>query len=129
VAASVSVPLQPSSLLVPVHQYDLAPSYYIFAGLVFVPLTQPFLHEWGTTLLSAPVVVHVIAVRLTSQSLIVMLVVCARGPCGAGEEWYNACPRKLCDRAMNGEKMEPDQQVVVLSHGMHARGPLHHPRV
>ncbi|MED6183275.1 Protease Do-like 10, mitochondrial [Stylosanthes scabra] len=37
-------PLQP---LVPVHQFDKLPSYYIFAGLVFVPLTQPYLHEYG----------------------------------------------------------------------------------
>lgn len=36
--------LQP---LVPVHQFDKVPSYYIFAGLVFVPLTQPYLHEYG----------------------------------------------------------------------------------
>lgn len=36
--------LQP---LVPVHQFDTLPSYYIFAGLVFVPLTQPYLHEYG----------------------------------------------------------------------------------
>jgi len=33
--------------LVPVHQFDKLPSYYIFAGLVFVPLTQPYLHEYG----------------------------------------------------------------------------------
>ncbi|XP_010528621.1 PREDICTED: protease Do-like 10, mitochondrial [Tarenaya hassleriana] len=37
-------PLQP---LVPVHQFDTLPSYYIFAGFVFVPLTQPYLHEYG----------------------------------------------------------------------------------
>ena len=36
--------LQP---LVPVHQFDKLPSYFIFAGLVFVPLTQPYLHEYG----------------------------------------------------------------------------------
>lgn len=36
--------LQP---LVPVHQFDKLPSYFIFAGLVFIPLTQPFLHEYG----------------------------------------------------------------------------------
>ncbi|KAJ8466287.1 hypothetical protein OPV22_028839 [Ensete ventricosum] len=42
---SISVrPLQP---LVPVHQFDKLPSYYIFAGLVFVPLSQPYLHEYG----------------------------------------------------------------------------------
>lgn len=37
-------PLQP---LVPVHQFDKSPSYFIFAGLVFIPLTQPYLHEYG----------------------------------------------------------------------------------
>ncbi|KAJ4810393.1 protease Do-like protein [Rhynchospora pubera] len=42
---SISVrPLQP---LVPVHQFDKLPSYYIFAGFIFVPLTQPYLHEYG----------------------------------------------------------------------------------
>ncbi|KAG9131323.1 hypothetical protein Leryth_006161 [Lithospermum erythrorhizon] len=29
--------------LVPVHQFDKLPSYFIFAGLVFVPLTQRYL--------------------------------------------------------------------------------------
>ncbi|CAA6663893.1 unnamed protein product [Spirodela intermedia] len=42
-----SVTLQPLQPLVPVHQFDKLPSYYIFAGLVFVPLTQPYLHEYG----------------------------------------------------------------------------------
>ncbi|CAA0814505.1 Protease Do-like 10- mitochondrial [Striga hermonthica] len=36
--------LQP---LVPVHQFDKLPSYFIFAGLVFIPLTHPYLHEYG----------------------------------------------------------------------------------
>ncbi|KAI4342856.1 hypothetical protein MLD38_027424 [Melastoma candidum] len=42
-----SVALRPLTPLVPVHQFDKLPSYYIFAGLVFVPLTQPYLHEYG----------------------------------------------------------------------------------
>ncbi|KAF7809555.1 protease Do-like 10, mitochondrial [Senna tora] len=42
-----SIILRPLKPLVPVHQFDKLPSYYIFAGLVFVPLTQPFLHEFG----------------------------------------------------------------------------------
>lgn len=34
--------------LVPANQYDIMPSYFIFAGLVFQTLTQPFLsQEWG----------------------------------------------------------------------------------
>ncbi|KAL2335785.1 hypothetical protein Fmac_016998 [Flemingia macrophylla] len=43
----LSVIVQPIQSLVPVHQFDKLPSYYIFAGLVFIPLTQPYLHEYG----------------------------------------------------------------------------------
>ncbi|KAJ6848418.1 protease Do-like 10, mitochondrial [Iris pallida] len=42
-----SISLRPLPPLVPVHQFDKLPSYYIFAGFVFVPLTQPYLHEYG----------------------------------------------------------------------------------
>ncbi|ERN20200.1 protease Do-like 10, mitochondrial [Amborella trichopoda] len=43
----LSVVVHPLKALVPVHEYEKLPSYYIFAGLVFVPLTQPYLHEYG----------------------------------------------------------------------------------
>lgn len=43
----LSVPLQAPMPLVPPHQFDQAPKYFIFAGLVFIRLTQPYLHEWG----------------------------------------------------------------------------------
>ncbi|CAA7055811.1 unnamed protein product [Microthlaspi erraticum] len=42
-----SITLRPLQPLVPVHQFDQLPSYYIFAGFVFIPLTQPYLHEYG----------------------------------------------------------------------------------
>ncbi|KXZ41883.1 hypothetical protein GPECTOR_252g630 [Gonium pectorale] len=44
---SYDLTVTPNDLLVPVHCYDRLPSYYMFAGLVFVPLTQPYLHEYG----------------------------------------------------------------------------------
>ncbi|GAA0170229.1 hypothetical protein LIER_24535 [Lithospermum erythrorhizon] len=40
-----SIKLRPLQRLVPVHQCDKLPSYFIFAGLVFIPLTQPYLDE------------------------------------------------------------------------------------
>ncbi|XP_038891212.1 protease Do-like 10, mitochondrial isoform X2 [Benincasa hispida] len=43
----LSITLRPLRPLVPVHQFDKLPSYYIFAGLVFIPLIQPYLHEYG----------------------------------------------------------------------------------
>lgn len=74
----LSITLQPIQPLVPVHQFDKLPSYYIFAGLVFVPLTQPYLHEYG-------------------------------------EDWYNASPRRLCERALRELPKKENQQLVILS--------------
>ncbi|EYU39504.1 hypothetical protein ABFS82_06G199500 [Erythranthe guttata] len=73
-----TVTLRPLHPLVPVHQFDKLPSYLIFAGLVFVPLTQPYLHEYG-------------------------------------EDWYNASPRRLCERALRELPQKPGQQFVILS--------------
>jgi hypothetical protein len=67
--------LQP---LVPVHQFDKLPSYYIFAGFVFIPFTQPYLHEFG-------------------------------------EDWYNASPRRLCERALRELPKKAGEQLVILS--------------
>ncbi|KNA11238.1 hypothetical protein SOVF_137050 [Spinacia oleracea] len=68
-------PLQP---LVPVHQFDKLPSYYIFAGLLFIPLSQPYLHEYG-------------------------------------EEWYNASPRRLCERALREQPKKAGEQLVIIA--------------
>jgi hypothetical protein len=78
IQTQVSVQLQTHAQLVNVQHYDRPASYFIYAGLVFIKLTQPFLHEWG-------------------------------------QDWYNEAPRKLSDRAMNGEMEDPNQEVVVLS--------------
>ncbi|KAL1215175.1 putative protease Do-like 3 [Cardamine amara subsp. amara] len=34
--------IKPVESLIPVYQYDKLPSYYIFAGFVFIPLTKPY---------------------------------------------------------------------------------------
>ncbi|KAK6156434.1 hypothetical protein DH2020_010682 [Rehmannia glutinosa] len=73
-----TVTLRPLQPLVPVHQFDKLPSYFIFAGLVFIPLTQPYLHEYG-------------------------------------EDWYNASPRRLCERALRELPQKVGQQLVILS--------------
>jgi S1-C subfamily serine protease len=77
-AISVSFPVNPRAPLVPVHQYDRLPSYYVYAGLVFSPLTQPHLQEFG-------------------------------------DDWFNAAPRKLVDRALNDHPTRAGQEVVILS--------------
>ncbi|KAL2482112.1 Protease Do-like 10 [Forsythia ovata] len=73
-----SVTLRPLQPLVPVHQFDKLPSYFIFAGFVFIPLTQPYLHEYG-------------------------------------EDWYNASPRRLCERALRELPKKAGEQLVILS--------------
>ena len=44
---TVTVEARPLSHLVPIQQYDLLPRFFIYAGLVFTPLSQPYLHEYG----------------------------------------------------------------------------------
>jgi len=43
----VAVQLSPIQPLVPIHRFDQRPSYFIHGGLVFTPLTQPYLQEYG----------------------------------------------------------------------------------
>ncbi len=41
------VPLTTPQRLVPGPRYDVRPTYYIFGGLLFVPLSRDFLKSWG----------------------------------------------------------------------------------
>jgi len=43
----LEIKLDETEPFVPFHQYDTVTSYFVHAGLVFVPLTWPFLYEWG----------------------------------------------------------------------------------
>lgn len=44
---SLDIPLKRPTRLVPGPQYDLSPSYFVFAGLVFTPLTYNYLAQWN----------------------------------------------------------------------------------
>ncbi|KAG8468491.1 hypothetical protein KFE25_013574 [Diacronema lutheri] len=44
----LSVTAATQAPLVPVHQYGELPEYLVYAGLVFSPLVQPMLHDWGS---------------------------------------------------------------------------------
>jgi S1-C subfamily serine protease len=43
----VTVPLRPPSLLVAEDRYDVRPTYFIFGGLLFAPLSRDYLKSWG----------------------------------------------------------------------------------
>lgn len=43
----VELELSDVEQLVSINEYDKTPSYFIHAGLTFIPLVQPYLHEWG----------------------------------------------------------------------------------
>ena len=65
---SVDVPVYPQARLVPSHIYDAPQAYFIYGGLAFVALTEPYLHEWGDEWMSdAP---H----ELVSRSLVLWLL-------------------------------------------------------
>ncbi len=44
---TVSLLLEPPRYLVPEDRYDVRPTYYLFGGLLFVPLTRDYLRTWG----------------------------------------------------------------------------------
>jgi len=44
---TVEIPLTPPVRLVPEARYDVKPTYYLFGGLLFVPLTRDYLQTWG----------------------------------------------------------------------------------
>ena len=41
------MPLKPPRFLVPEDRYDVKPTYYLYGGLLFVPLSRDFLTTWG----------------------------------------------------------------------------------
>ena len=41
------VPLRTPQRLVPEDRYDVRPTYYLFGGLLFIPLTRDYLKAWG----------------------------------------------------------------------------------
>jgi S1-C subfamily serine protease len=45
--ATVDVDLVTPRLLVPDDRYDVRPTYYVFGGLLFAPLTRDYLKSWG----------------------------------------------------------------------------------
>lgn len=47
VRQKVEVTLRPPSLLVAEDRYDIRPTYFIFGGLLFAPLTRDYLKSWG----------------------------------------------------------------------------------
>lgn len=47
VRQTVEVSLRPPSLLVAEDRYDIRPTYFIFGGLLFAPLTRDYLKSWG----------------------------------------------------------------------------------
>ncbi len=46
-ARNMRVTLQPPRFLVQEDRYDVKPTYYLFGGLLFVPLTRDYLKTWG----------------------------------------------------------------------------------
>lgn len=47
-ARTVRLTLRPPNHLVPEDRYDVKPTYYLFGGLLFVPLTRDYLKTWGS---------------------------------------------------------------------------------
>ena len=51
---TLAVPVQPLQRLVPATVYDVPQPYFVYAGFSFVPLTEPYLHDWGDEVRTPP---------------------------------------------------------------------------
>lgn len=71
------IPLKPPCYLVPEDRYDVKPTYYLYGGLLFVPLSRDFLTTWGSEWWqNAPsqlVSIYENEIRTTARSEIVVL--------------------------------------------------------
>lgn len=71
------IPLKPPRFLVPEDRYDVKPTYYLYGGLLFVPLSRDFLTTWGSEWWQeAPselVSIYENEIRTSSRSEIVVL--------------------------------------------------------
>jgi len=110
------VEAQPLKHLVPIQQYDLLPRYLIHAGLVFTPLSQPYLHEYGDDWSPPARRAH----RARRSPRPAPLRPSAPLPCTRGVTLgrcrrYNTSPRRLCERALFWEQKREGQELVILS--------------
>merc|ERR1711908_153965 len=44
---SIQIPVEPVPMLVATTQFDEPMPYFIYGGILFLPLTQPYLQLWG----------------------------------------------------------------------------------
>jgi len=69
------VRLQAEKRLVALPQYDLKPSYYIFSGLLFMPLTSDYIDTWGEEYPPVELLYHYVHGKLKDgQSQVVLLI-------------------------------------------------------
>jgi hypothetical protein len=84
---------------------------------VFVPLSQPYLHEYGDDWMSnsrSHVMSYVTSVILPAAGL-VFVPLSQPYLHEYGDDWMSNSPRRLVDKALNSLMQKPDQQIIVLS--------------
>ena len=119
----VDVPVYPQARLVPSHIYDEPQSYFIYGGLAFVALTEPYLHEWGDEWMSdAPhelvnLVMAGIAALPDEQPVILSRIFPAKLTAG-----YSAMMDRRCI-SINGEPVLNLRQMYALVQRLHGSAP------
>ena len=130
----VEVPVYPQARLVPSHIYDSPQQYFIYGGLAFVALTEPYLQASGqlrshprlhrppppppptppTTAAAAllPHLHHLLHHTTTPPPPSHTRVLCCQE---WGDEWVADAPHELVHIAMSGISQQQGEQPVILS--------------
>jgi hypothetical protein len=88
------IPLKPPRYLVPEDRYDVKPTYYLYGGLLFVPLSRDFMTTWGSEWWQeAPselVAIYENEIRSPARSEIVVLQKVLADPINQGYHGFEA---------------------------------------
>jgi hypothetical protein len=117
---ALDVPVHPLRRLIPATTYDEPVPYFIYAGLCFVPFTEPYLHEWGDEWQAdAPhelveLLLSGIAALEEEQPVLLSRVL----PCSHTAGYLNLNDRRVL--AVNGQRVLNLQQMHGLVTAAHA---------
>ncbi len=108
----LSIRLEPYVALVPRSQYDTAPSYFVYAGMVFQPLSLDYLRTWPDWWEKAPPELlhhYYSGVRTAERQEAVVLTQVLADPIGVG---YEGLDNTTVTRVSTGAKRTPNGGLV-----------------
>ncbi len=120
----LEVPVRPLPKLVPPIVYDNPQPYFLYAGLVFVPLHEPYLHEWGDDWMAdaPPELVHLTITGIQSRDDEQPVILSRCFPSKETAGYLHLSDRRVL--SVNGERVLNLRQMYELVWRLHKSEPF-----